>query len=261
LFVALVKSRVSFARPVRRDQRKVSPALTYHYLPDFRTKLARAGTFLSIGRHGSLSGRAMGITWHEAQCNIVRTVVRWQAVMQITELLQRVHAGDQGAMHALIPLVYGELKKLAAGYLRREGDPRPLETTALVHEAFLRLAQGHHPSYESRSHFYGIASRLMRQVLVDLARARAAQKRSALEGIDVTVIGDFGSQPDEKLLLIDEALNRLASTDPLKTQLIEMRYFGGMTAEECATVLSISVHLVRRELRLAQAWLRRYVEG
>jgi RNA polymerase sigma-70 factor, ECF subfamily len=180
--------------------------------------------------------------------------------MQITELLQRVHAGDQDAMHSLIPQVYGELKKLAAGHLKREGDPQPLETTALVHEAFLRLAQGQHPSYESRSHFYGIASRLMRQVLVDLARARAAQKRRALE-IDVTAIGDFGPQPDDKLLLIDEALDRLATADPLKTQLIEMRYFGGMTAEECATVLSISVHVVRRELRLAQAWLRRYLAG
>jgi RNA polymerase sigma factor (TIGR02999 family) len=181
--------------------------------------------------------------------------------MQITELLQRVHSGDRDALHALIPMVYGELKKLAAGHLKRESDPRPLETTALVHEAFLRLAKGQHPSYENRSHFYGIASRLMRQVLVDLARARAAQKRGALEGVDVTAIGDLGSQPDNKLLLIDEALDRLATTDPLKTQLIEMRYFGGMTAEECATVLSISVHVVRHELRLGQAWLRRYLAG
>ena len=179
--------------------------------------------------------------------------------MEITELLRRVHTGDQDALHVVMPLVYSELKKLAAGHLKREGDPRPLETTALVHEAFLRLVQGQHPSYESRSHFYGIASRLMRQVLVDLARARAAQKRSAIEEVHTTTIGDFGSPPDDKLLVIDEALDRLAVTDPLKTQLIEMRYFGGMTAEECATVLSISVHVVRRELRLAQAWLRRNI--
>ena len=181
--------------------------------------------------------------------------------MEITELLQRVHTGDEDALHELMPLVYTELKKLAAGHLKREGDPRPLETTALVHEAFLRLVQGQHPSYESRSHFYGIASRLMRQILVDLARSRAAQKRSAVEEVHSATIGDFGSQPDDKLLIIDEALDRLASTDPLKTQLIEMRYFGGMTAEECATVLSMSVHVVRRELRVAQAWLRQYVAG
>src|SRR5260370_18476408 len=182
--------------------------------------------------------------------------VKWQAAMQITELLQSVHAGDQQALDKVIPLVYGELKKLAGGHLRREGKARPLDTTAFVHEAFLRLAHGQHPSYENRSHFYGIASRLMRQVLVDLARARCREKRSAMEEVSLAEIPDLGRQPDESLLVMDEALERLARTDPLKVQLIEMRYFGGMTAEGSATVLSISVHAVRRELRLAQAWLR-----
>jgi RNA polymerase sigma factor (TIGR02999 family) len=177
--------------------------------------------------------------------------------MQITELLQRVHAGDQQALHLVIPLVYGELKKLAAGHLRREGRTRALDTTPLVHEAFLRLARGRHPSYENRAHFYGIASRLMRQVLVDLARARAADKRSVVKEVPLADIADLGRQPDESLLAMDDALRRLALTDPLKVQLIEMRFFGGMTAEESATVLSISVHVVRRELRLAQAWLHR----
>lgn len=177
--------------------------------------------------------------------------------MQITGLLQRVHDGDQQALQAVIPLVYDELKKLAAGHLRREGKARSLETTALVHEAFLRLAGGRHPSYENRSHFYGIASRVMRQVLVDLARARATEKRSAMQEVQLTEIPELGRQPDSSLLVMDEALERLTRTDPLKVQLIEMRYFGGMTAEESATVLSISVHVVRRELRLAQAWLRR----
>jgi RNA polymerase sigma-70 factor, ECF subfamily len=177
--------------------------------------------------------------------------------MQITELLQRVHAGDQQALNTVIPLVYDELKKLAAGHLRREGKVRPLDTTALVHEAFLRLAHGQQPSYENRSHFYGIASRLMRQVLVDLARARSREKRSAMEEVSLAEIPELGRQPDESLLVMDEALERLARADSLKVQLIEMRYFGGMTAEESATVLSISVHVVRRELRLAQAWLHR----
>jgi RNA polymerase sigma-70 factor (ECF subfamily) len=177
--------------------------------------------------------------------------------MEITVLLQRVHSGDQEALNTVIPLVYGELKKLAAGHLRREGKARPLETTALVHEAFLRLANGQHPSYESRAHFYGIASRLMRQVLVDIARSRAAEKRSAMQEVPVTEVAELGRQPDESLLVIVEALTRLARTDPLQAQLIEMRFFGGMTAEESATVLSVSVHVVRRELRLAQAWLHR----
>jgi RNA polymerase sigma-70 factor (ECF subfamily) len=181
--------------------------------------------------------------------------------MQITGLLQRVHAGDQQALQAVIPLVYDELKKLAAGHLRREGKARPLDTTALVHEAFLRLAHGQHPSYENRSHFYGIASRLMRQILVDLARGRATEKRGAMEEVHLAEIPDLGRQPDESLLVMDEALERLSRADPLKVQLIEMRFFGGMTAEESAEVLTMSVHIVRRELRLAQAWLRKEMAG
>ena len=181
--------------------------------------------------------------------------------MQITELLHRVHDGDPQALNSVIPLVYNELKKLAAGHLRREGKARPLDTTALVHEAFLRLAHGQHPSYESRSHFYGIASRLMRQILVDLARARSREKRSAREEVPLTEIPDLGHQPDESILAMDEALDRLGRTDPLKVQLVEMRYFGGMTDEESAALLSLSVHVVRRELRLAQAWLHKEMAG
>ena len=180
--------------------------------------------------------------------------------MEITELLQRVHAGDKQALESLIPLVYGELKKLASAHLRREGRPRQLETTALVHEAFLRLAGSHHPSYENRSHFYGIASRLMRQILVDMARARAANKRSG-EEVNLAEIPDLGSRPDRSLLVMDEALQRLGHSDPLKVKLIDMRYFAGMTAEESAEALSLSVDVVRRELRLARAWLRKEVAG
>jgi len=191
----------------------------------------------------------------------VSRVLIWRTAMQITELLHRVRAGDQRALDTVIPLVYDELKKLAAAHLRREGKSRPLDTTALVHEAFLRLAHGQQPSYENRSHFYGIASRLMRQVLVDLARARATEKRSAMEEVRLADFPDVGRHPNESLLVMDEALERLARTDPLKVQLIEMRYFGGMTAEESATALSISVHAVRRELRLAQAWLHKEVAG
>jgi RNA polymerase sigma factor (TIGR02999 family) len=181
--------------------------------------------------------------------------------MQITELLQRVQAGDQHALHTVIPLVYDELKKLAAGHLKRESKARPFETTALVHEAFLRLARGEHPSYENRSHFYGIASRLMRQILVDMARSRSREKRSAMREVRLAEIPDFSRESDESLLVMDDALERLGRSDPLKVQLIEMRYFGGMTAEESAAALTMSVHTVRRELRLAQAWLHKEVAG
>lgn len=179
--------------------------------------------------------------------------------MEITELLQRVHEGEQDALNTLIPLVYEELKKLASAHLRRQGGATPLNTTALVHEAYLRMAGGNHPSYENRSHFYGIASRLMRHILVDAARARSAAKRSAAAEVPLAEIAEQGCPPEATLLVMDEALQHLETTDPLKAQLLDMRYFGGMTAEESATALSLSVHSVRRELRVAQAWLRKEV--
>ena len=181
--------------------------------------------------------------------------------MQITRLLQRLHRGDRDAMHDVMPLVYEELKKLARSHLRRELGAVPLETTALVHEAFLKLAGGRHPSYENRAHFYGIASRLMRQVLVDTARARAAAKRAAAQEVQLADVPDLGPKPDRSLLAIDDALQRLEKTDPLKGRLIEMRFFAGMTAEESSMALSKPVHTVRRELRLAQAWLRKEMAG
>ncbi len=181
--------------------------------------------------------------------------------MRITELLQRVHTGDARALDAVIPFVYDELKKLAAGHLRREAGERAIETTALVHEAFLRLAGGGPASFEDRSHFFGIASRLMRQVLVDLARARSTEKRNVLAEVRLADCLELGRPPDESLLAIDLALDRLASTDPVKAQLIEMRFFGGMTADESATALTMSVHTGRRELRLAQAMLHKAMAG
>lgn len=181
--------------------------------------------------------------------------------MEITELLQRVQNGEKEALNAVIPLVYDELKKLASAHLRREGRSEPLQTTGLVHEAYLRLAGGRHPAYENGSHFYGIASRLMRQILVDAARAKNAEKRSAAVEVALAEIPDLGYQTDAALLAMDECLERLGVADPLKAQLIEMRYFGGMTADESAEALAVSVHAVRRELRLAQAWLRKEMAG
>src|SRR5215472_1412374 len=181
--------------------------------------------------------------------------------MHVTQLLQRLQTGDPDAMHAVIPLVYEELKKLARAHLRREINATPLETTALVHEAFLRMAGSRHPSYENRSHFYGIASRLMRQVLIDTARARAAEKRAAVQEVAISEVHDRGTRPDRSLLALDDALRWLERADPQKGRLIEMRYFGGMTAEESSMALSIPVHIVRRDLRLAEAWLRREMAG
>ncbi|HKD07290.1 MAG TPA: ECF-type sigma factor [Bryobacteraceae bacterium] len=178
-------------------------------------------------------------------------------MMELTLRLKRLHSGDNSALNDLIPLVYDELKKLARSHLRREGRSASLETTSLVHEAFLKLANGRHPQYENRSHFYGIASRLMRQILVDMARARQAKKRGIATEIAVANLPDFGDQTEAPVLALDDALNHLGRTDMLKAKLVEMRFFAGLTAEECSECLSVPVHKVRRELRLAQAWLRR----
>jgi RNA polymerase sigma factor (TIGR02999 family) len=177
--------------------------------------------------------------------------------MQITRLLQRVQTGEREALDDLIPLVYDELKKLARVRLRREPGPIRLETTALVHEAFLKLARGRHPSYENRVHFYGIASRLMRQVLVDTARGRAAEKRGAARELALAELPDWAPQASRSVLAINDALKQLEKTDSLKAQLIEMSYFGGLTAEESSLALTKPIHIVRRELRLAKAWLRK----
>jgi len=177
--------------------------------------------------------------------------------MQITKLLHGLQRGDGGALNALMPLVYDELKKLARIHLHREIKVTSLEATALVHEAFLKLSGSRHPSYENRSHFYGIASRLMRQVLVDTARAKSTQKRNAAQEVALADIPESAVPPDRSLLALDAALQWLEKTDPHKGRLIEMQYFGGMTAEESALALSIPVHRIRRDLRLAHAWLRR----
>jgi RNA polymerase sigma factor (TIGR02999 family) len=175
----------------------------------------------------------------------------------ITTLLERLQTGNREVLHDLIPLVYDELKKLARFHLHRELVAAPDQTTALVHDAFLRFASSRHPGYENRSHFYGIVSRIMRQVLVDTARARTAEKRSAMREVPLAEMQETLHQPEQRLLGVDDALQRLEQIDPLKAQLVEMRYFAGMTAEESALAVSKPVHVVRRELRFARAWLRR----
>jgi len=164
-------------------------------------------------------------------------------------------------MHEIMPLVYDELKKLAKSHLRHELGAAPLQTTALVHEAFLKLAGSRHPSYENRSHFYGIVARLMRQVLVDTARARCAVKRGVGQVVAMRDLPDWAPAPYRSVLAMEDALRGLEKTDPLKVRLMEMRFFAGMTAEESSSALAIPVHIVRRELRLSRAWLRKEMSG
>ncbi len=175
---------------------------------------------------------------------------------QVTELLARVRSGDTDALEQLLPVVYSELRRIAQNALRKERSGHTLQPTALVHEAFLRLFGGQPPAFADRAHFLGVAARAMRQILVDHARARNAQKR----GLQVPVSLDDNMQsvsPPTGLLELDQALDRLAQEDARLVTLIEMRFFSGMTAEEAAEVRSESVHVVRHDLRYAQARLRR----
>jgi RNA polymerase sigma factor (TIGR02999 family) len=178
----------------------------------------------------------------------------------VTSLIARLSEDDRSALDLLMPMVYSELRKIASGYLAHEAHPHTLQTTALVHEAYVRLVGIDHPDYTSRAHFYGIAEKLMRQILVDRARSRHAAKRS---GGSITLFidqgFDVGTPYEPSVVALDDALNALARTDEKKARLVELRFFGGMTAEEIAEFLPDSVRRVRHEMRLALAWLHREV--
>jgi RNA polymerase sigma factor (TIGR02999 family) len=178
----------------------------------------------------------------------------------ITALLARARQGESEALEHVLPLVYDELHRLAAAALRRDRSGHTLQPTALLNEAFLRLFGPQQPDFSDRAHFLGIAARVMRQVLVDYARTRRAQKRGA--GLLVPLAENIAaaSQPGD-LLELDAALEKLQREDPRLVALIEMRFFAGMTAEETAAVRSESVHAIRHDLRYAQARLRRLLEG
>lgn len=178
----------------------------------------------------------------------------------MTQLLERSRAGDQSALNDLIKTLYDELHRIAARHLRGERTAHTLQTTALVHEAYLKLIGDNQRGFADRVHFLAVASRVMRQVLVDHARARGTQKRDGNATFALTSgaeLEDNAGAEQMELLDLDRALDALAQEDQSLAQLVEMRYFGGMTAEETAEALGRSVHVVRHDLRLAQAWLRR----
>jgi RNA polymerase sigma factor (TIGR02999 family) len=179
----------------------------------------------------------------------------------VTVLLHRFANGDKVALDTLIPLVYSELQRLARGYLRNERSGHTLQPTALVHEAYARLLRQDQPDYQNRSHFLGVAAQVMRQILIDHARTRNAEKRGGgRPNFSVEEADDIAIDRPAELIAIDDALNQLARTDPVKAKLIEMRFFGGLTADESAEALQISVNDVRRHLRVAQAWLKRELD-
>jgi RNA polymerase sigma factor (TIGR02999 family) len=177
---------------------------------------------------------------------------------EITRLLLDWRSGKKAALDRLTPLVYQELRQIAVGHLRRDRSDHTLQPTALIHEAYLRMVGQDMPEWKSRTHFFGIAAHLMRQILVDHARKQGAAKRGAGNkkiSLDEAVV--FSEEKSSNLLHLDEALTRLSALDQRKAQVIEMRYFAGLSVQETSEALQISVATVGRDLRMAEAWLRR----
>ena len=179
----------------------------------------------------------------------------------ITTLLHEFAAGDRSAFDRLIPLLYPELQRLARSYMRKERATHTLQPTALVHEAYARLVKQAQPDYRSRAHFMGVAAQVMRQILVDHARTRNAGKRGGgAANVPFDEVTAMSAKRPSAMIALDDALARLARKDPLKAQLVEMRFFGGMTAEDSAEVLKMTPTEVRRHLRIGQAWLQRELD-
>lgn len=181
----------------------------------------------------------------------------------VTQLLEAWGRGNKAALEELTPQVYGELHSLARSYLSRDRANRTLQPTALINEAFLRLIDQSQPvRWENRAHFFGIAARIMRLVLVDYSRSRRAEKRGGgVEAVTLEETRIFRTTQEPDVLEVDEALEHLAKVDERKAKIIELRYFGGLSREEVAAAMDLTVPTVKRDQRLAEAWMRRYFSG
>ncbi|MDQ3010958.1 MAG: sigma-70 family RNA polymerase sigma factor [Acidobacteriota bacterium] len=177
---------------------------------------------------------------------------------EVTQLLIDWRKGDQAAFDQLVPLIYQELHKIAGGYLRNERPGHTIQPTALIHEAYLRMVAQQMPEWQNRKHFFGVAAQLMRQILVENARSHSAAKRGAGEQnlpLDEALV--YSTERLGDLVALDDALNSLAALDARKSRMVELRFFGGLSLEETAEVMGVSIPTVVREMRLAQAWLHR----
>jgi len=174
----------------------------------------------------------------------------------ITQLLKEYQSGSKDALDQMFPLVYGELRRLAASRLRGEHSEHTLQPTALVHEAYLRLVEQHSADWQNRAHFFGLAAEMMRRILVNHAVKNNAEKRFGNQTrLALDEIVDFTQGQDVNLISLDEALTTLAEFDPKQAKIVELKFFAGLTNEEIAEVLSISDSTVKREWRIAKAWL------
>ena len=180
----------------------------------------------------------------------------------ITQLLMAWSDGEREALAQLLPLVYDELRRIAARYMRHEPGDHTLQPTALVHEAYVRLIDQRRVRWRNRAHFYGVAAQMMRRILVDHARTRRADKRGAgWERVPWVEDEAAAVASDVDVLALDEALQRLAAFDPQQERIVELRYFGGLTIDEVAEIMGISAATVVREWTIAKAWLRAELSG
>jgi RNA polymerase sigma factor (TIGR02999 family) len=181
---------------------------------------------------------------------------------QVTELLLAWSQGDESALDKLIPLVHGELRRLAKRYMAKERRGHTLQTTALINEAYLRLVHSRNVHWQNRAHFFAVSAQLMRRILVDFARSRNYQKRGG-GAIQVT-LAEALEKSDERgadLIALDEALTALAEVDARKSQVVELRFFGGLSVEETAEVLKVSPDTIMRDWKMAKVWLLREMSG
>ena len=181
------------------------------------------------------------------------------AVGDVTALLGQIRAGNQDVAGQLVPLIYDELRRIAGAQMRRERAGHTLQATALVHEAYMRLAGEQEIQWQNRAHFFAIAARVMRQVLLDYARQRRAEKRGGegAQNVEIDVELLLGANRIEEIVALDEVVTRLSELDPQQGRLVELRFFAGLNVEETAEVMGISESTVKREWRLAKAWLHR----
>ena len=182
------------------------------------------------------------------------------SVENLTRLLIEWSNGDSQALEKLAPIVYDDLRRLARRHLQSESPNHTLQGTALVHEAYLRLIDQRHVRWQNRAHFFGISAQLIRRILVDHARARKAEKRGG-DGEKVQLEESIAAAEDQNvdLVFLDECLKKLANIDPQQTRVVELRYFTGLTVDETAEIMGISPRTVKREWRLAKAWLHREI--
>jgi RNA polymerase sigma-70 factor, ECF subfamily len=180
----------------------------------------------------------------------------------ITRLLLELSDGKAASADALLPAVYDELKRLASGYMKRERRDHTLQPTALVHEAYLKLIDQTRVTWQNRAHFFGVAANIMRRILVDYARVHNAEKRGYdFQKLQLNEEIDKANEISTEVLRLDEALRDFARLDPAKARLVELRYFGGLTFEEAAEVLGVSLPTVKRHWRVARAYLHEHLTG